>query len=330
MSAEEATTGTQGTITPIAPIAPKLSPTAITRASNVHQFASHGTANQWAFHLHWVALLAIAVALVLRLLLLKRFSNRIWPSDPHDSSFETIAIWGAAFAAIAATATPLADLARHTSLLAHMAQLALVAIICPVLTLVSVPRSLFTYLTRPAHVDVIVRWVSRPLVAACVFNIAIVAWLTVPVVEAQSRSGVFYGIGLALLFLAGMLMWIPPLRYLPGTRQLTLGGRVGYLFLQSVLPNFPALVFIFARRPLYPVFGSRSHLIGISALADQQLAGVVAKAIGILLFWGLAIAILLRAEKAQDSGSDPDPLRWDDVERELERLDRTNRKARPD
>ncbi|MGH9208374.1 MAG: hypothetical protein ACRD1G_17770, partial [Acidimicrobiales bacterium] len=65
-----------------------------------------------------------------------------------------------------------------------------------------------------------------------------------------------------------------------------------------------------------------SPVLGLAPLTDQRLAGALAKLVGIAVLWGAAAAILVRAQRAEEAGMDPDPLGWDDVERELRRLDR--------
>jgi putative membrane protein len=221
---------------------------------------------------------------------------------------------------------PLAELGRRWSLMAHMAQISLLAMVAAPLLLLGTPRWLGERLTRPPSVDAVVRRVSHPAVATVVFNGAILASLLPPVVSAQAANGAVDGLVHVALLAAGLVMWMPALRF-PGTRPLSTAARIGYLCVQAILPSFPALVFIFAAHPLYPTFAHAREALGISAVADQQLAGALAKVFGLGVL-GLAIGVILvRAERAESAGLDPDPLTWDDVERELRRLDRHHRKT---
>jgi cytochrome c oxidase assembly factor CtaG len=118
-------------------------------------------------------------------------------------------------------------------------------------------------------------------------------------------------------------MWIPATRLVPGTRPLSVAARIGYLFAQSVLFNFPALILIFAAHPIYPVYAAHVHAaLGIGARADQQLAGAIGKVVGVGVLIAAVAIILNLGWRAEEAGQDPDPLLWDDVERELRRLER--------
>ena len=198
-------------------------------------------------------------------------------------------------------------------------------LVAPALLLGGVPRWLVDLLTRPAAADAVTRAVTRPVVATLVFNTVVIGSFLPPVMTAVVHSSwAAAGVGIALL-VAGGVMWAPALRVLPGVGQLTRTGRAGYLLVQSILPSFASLVFVFARHPLYGVFRTAPRSIGLTPLVDQQLAGALAKVAGLVVLLGAAGWILLRSHQAEDAGRDPDPLTWDDVERELRRIERRTR-----
>ena len=114
---------------------------------------------------------------------------------------------------------------------------------------------------------------------------------------------------------------------LPGTDRPSALGRAGYLIVQSIVPSFLAIVWIFARHPLYPHFAAARSVFGVSPVLDQQIAGFVAKFATIAVLWTVAFVSLSRAQHAVSTGRDPDPLRWSDVERHLERAERRERRS---
>lgn len=279
----------------------------------------------WQLHpLAWVAVVALGTAYAVAL-------NRLgpencWPAPPASRRQRLCFLGGLTTLAVALT-WPLADLAARWSLLAHMLQMAMLTLVAPPLLLLGIPRWLVAVVTRPAAIDWTARKLTKPVTATIVFNATVIASLLPPVVSAGSRNAAVGGAVHFCLVVAGLVMWTPALRALPGPEQLSTPGRMGYLFVQSLLPNFPALIFIFAKRPLNPVFTTHAHSLGLSALADQQLAGVAAKILGLTILWGTAAAVLVRAQRAEEEGRDPDPLKWDDVERELRRLERRPRRT---
>jgi putative membrane protein len=221
---------------------------------------------------------------------------------------------------------PLADLA-DSSLLARMAQRSLVLLVAPPLLLLGLPRWLIDRLTRPAIVDNVLGILTQPVVATLLFNAAVVASFLPAAINGEARSAaIANGITLGLLVIA-TIMWMPALRTIPGERHLSTGGRAGYLMVQAVLPTFPALVYIFAQHPLYSAYTQAPTTLGLSPLVDQQVAGALAKVAGLGILLGAAGFFLLRWHQAEETGADPDPLLWDDVERELRRVERRSRKT---
>ena len=107
-----------------------------------------------------------------------------------------------------------------------------------------------------------------------------------------------------IVLLAGFVLWAPVLTHLPGTRHLSALARGGYLIVQSIVPSFLSVVWIFARRPLYPAY-SHATVAGMSPVLDQQLAGFAAKLSTIAVLWTVAFIIMSRAKVMDgDRGGD--------------------------
>lgn len=212
---------------------------------------------------------------------------------------------------------PVADLARNDLLLARLFQQLLITLSAAPLLLLSIPRRSIVVLTRPKIIDHLLRRFTRPAPAIVIFTAVVILAMTPAGVVFENSSVLAEQVAHLALLVAGVLAWIPILRIMPGIRQLTTVGRLGYLFVLSLLPNVPAIVLIFARRPLYSVYSHSS--LGIGAVADQQLTGAAAKIISLAVFWGVAIYLLLKADRDEGKGLDPDPITWDDVQRELDR-----------
>lgn len=217
---------------------------------------------------------------------------------------------------------PVADLAAHWTLTGLLFQRLVLTLASAPLLVLCVPTMAWGRLTKPALVDTVVDAVTRPALSIVVFTVIVVGTLTVPAVRAQASSEVARALFDTLLLGAGLVLWVPVLGRVPGARRMSPLGRAAYLVVQSVLPNFPAVIFIFARHPLYSVF-AHSHLaIGLRPLNDQQLSGVVAKVGTLPVLWTVAYISLARAQRADELGLDTDTLTWVDVERQLQRAER--------
>ena len=125
------------------------------------------------------------------------------------------------------------------------------------------------------------------------------------------------------------MLWAPVLTELPGRQPLSAVGRGGYLIVQSIVPSFLSVVWIFAHRPLYSSYDHHARSLGMSPVLDQQLAGFLAKLSTIAVLWTVAFTLMTRAQVTAGTDEDAEPLIWSDVEREIERADRRDQRAPP-
>ncbi len=279
------------------------------------------SAHPWAFHLHipaYLAVVALAAAYVLAVRAVSRSRGR-------QALPTTRQRWylGAALAALVLALTwPVADLAAHWSLTALLTQRLLLILVVAPLLLMAMPAAVLAELTKAPKVDAVLQSVTRPVVAIVVFTA--IAWGTLlsPAVAAQASSSVVRGVFDVALLLGGAVLWGPVLGNIPGASRPQPVGMAAYLFVQSILPGFPSVIFIFARHPLYPAFVDAHRAIGLSAVGDQELAGVVAKVATLPVLWTVAWMALSRAHQADTDGVDPGVLTWADAERHLQRVAR--------
>lgn len=277
-----------------------------------------GAADPLAFSLHpgaWIVVLVMAggYAAVIRTRRYTVTRRQAW------------CFLGALGVLLVALTWPVADLAAHWLLLALVVQRLLLMLAFPPLLISGVPPSLVARLTRPAPADAIARTCSQPVPAVIVVTVVAVGTLTVPAVDAQATSAVVRAVFDLLLIGAGLVLWSPVLHPLPGTGRTSALGQAGYLVVQSILPSFLSIVWIFARHPLYRNYAHPHRVLGLSSVLDQQLSGFAAKLVTIFVLWAVAFVIVTRAERQSEAGEDPEPLTWADVERQLERAARRER-----
>jgi len=295
-----------------------------------------GTGDPLALHPHPFAWLAIAALALSYGLGVRHVASRSGPA-PLPTHRQLWYLVGA-FAALALALTwPLADLAAHWSLSALVVQRLLLTLAAAPLLLLAMPSPLLAMLTRPAPIDACLEVLTRPVVAVATFTVVAVGTLLTPAVAAQASSPWWRALTDVVLLFGGAVLWGPVLRHIPGTHRTVPVGLAAYLFVQSVVPTFPAIIYVFARHPLYDTFASVHQALGISRLVDQQLAGVLAKVATLPVLWSAAWVTMLRAQRLEaagdDGGDDADhedgePLTWAEVERQLERVERAQRKAR--
>lgn len=223
---------------------------------------------------------------------------------------------GAVAAFTAAYWWPLGDLSSHVSLAALVAQRLLVLVAACPLLLTSLPVELVARATRPAPVDAVASACSRPAIAVLLVTVVGSATL-LPGVVAWTLGSTAAATVVAVVNVAlGIVLWLPVLAVVPGARRVGTIGKGVYLLVASLVVTVFSIVWIFARHPMYAAFHHQRLVLGISPLLDQQLAGFVAKLGAYAPMWTIAFVLLGRAG---DGEGDADPLRWVDVERELER-----------
>jgi cytochrome c oxidase assembly factor CtaG len=236
---------------------------------------------------------------------------------------------GAMAVLVVALSWPVADLAAHWSLTALVLQRLALTLAVPPLLLAALPRALVARATRPAVIDAALMSAGRPPVAVGVVTVVFVATLTTGAVDAQSSSALARALLDVAVLGAGAVLWLPVTAPVPGTTRPGALGRAGYLIVQSILPSFLAVVWILARHPLYPAFDHPGSLAGLSPLADQEVAGFLAKLGTIAVLWTVAFVGVTRSERTADGDSEEPPLTWVDVERHLERAERRQRRGTP-
>lgn len=277
------------------------------------------TRSPWTYHPHpatWIFVVALGIAYAVAV------RRAGWGATRRQRMLFALGLVAVAVSG----AWPLADLAATWSLTALVAQRLVLTLAVPPLLILGTPQPIVAAMTRPAPVDAVVRRCSRPVIAIIVVTVVAVGTLTVGAVEWQASSALGRTVLDLVLLGAGVVLWIPVLHHLPGTERPSALGRAGYLIIQSIVPSFLAVVWIFARHPLYPPF-AHTRLFGLDPVTDQQIAGFLAKLGTIAVLWTVAFVVLSRAQRASEQGDDTDPLTWADVERQLERVDRSQRRS---
>ncbi len=265
-----------------------------------------------AFHLHWLAFTCAVLAVVI---------ERSFVTSKHERRVALVAL----VTLLVVVVWPVGDVAATVSLtVATLQRLVIMLLVAPLL-LLSTPTALLVRLTRPRLVDGAVQFLSHPGVAMAFVTVIGTATLTTPVVDWSASSSLARGVVLIAVLVAGVVLWIPGLAIMPGTRRLSPVARAGYIFASSLVVTSLSFVWIFSRHSLYPDLHHQHALLHMTPLLDQQLAGFVAKFACYIPMWAVAFTIFARADET--STTEESPLHWADVERQLLRVDRQRERS---
>jgi cytochrome c oxidase assembly factor CtaG len=234
----------------------------------------------------WEAAPAVLVAALLALILFFQGFFRLRRRGRTDH-----AGWGRAVCFVAgvllltlALVSPLDAIGEEYLLSAHMLQHVLIGDAAPALMLVALrgpllffflPAAALAALARSGVARSFVRFVARPVVALSVWATVIAVWHVPALYDYTLSHQLVHDLEHVSFVVAGLLVWyqlVDPAR----KGVLTRGGRVGFAVLLFAAGQVLSMVLLFSFEPLYPAYAAQpERLLGISALTDQRLAGLV-------------------------------------------------------
>jgi putative membrane protein len=284
-----------------------------------------GIAPSLSFRLHpevfaEIASLAVAYWAALRLL-----GPRYVEPGERPASRAQVACFGLGLVALyAAEGWPLSDLANNYLYSAHMVQHLLFTLAVPPLFLLGTPHWLARTLIRRLGIWPLMKQVTRPLPALVIFNATLVTTHWPSLVDLTLHNQVVHVAMHLVLFTASLIMWWPVLSPLPELKRLSYPAQMLYLFLQTIIPTVPASFLTFASTPLYHFYETVPRVLGISALDDTRISGLIMKlGMGITL-WTIIAVLFFRWASKEERPERPDVLEWQEVERQLNRTESTN------
>ena len=193
---------------------------------------------------------------------------------------------------------PLDNLADEKLLSAHMAQHVLIGDLGPALMVTALrgpllvfflPAPILAPLARNARVRAVFGTLLKPRVAFSLWAANLAIWHVPYIYDLALAHQNLHNFEHACWVFCGFLVWT--LLVDPGShRRLTVGGRVALAASMFAAGMILSDVLIFTFTPLYPFYHGA---YGISALLDQQLAGIV-MTVEQLVTLGICVALLLR------------------------------------
>ncbi len=194
---------------------------------------------------------------------------------------------------------PMHDIAENYLYSVHMFQHMLLSMLIPAAFVLATPRWLFELVIDPS--SRIWRWfrtASKPLIAGVVFNV-LTLWLHWSrVVQISADSGAVHFLFHLMIFVSGLLMWMPVFGPITEWRLQPLGQCI-YLFAMSLVPTIPGGWLVFATGVVYRHYDIPERLWGVDVLADQQAAGAIMKVVGGFVLWAIILVVFTRWAKTE-------------------------------
>jgi len=165
----------------------------------------------------------------------------------------------------------------------HTLQWLLLAQVAPPFLLLGVPASAWP--ADPARGrGAALRAQAGPLPGLLVFNGVLLVTHVPSLTDALMATQMGSFLIDAAWFLSGLALWWPVVAPAPYGR-LSDPGKMGYLFAATIVPTAPAAFLTFAEYPVYRLYELAPRVGDIAARSDQQMAGLLMKAIADPIMW---------------------------------------------
>lgn len=208
----------------------------------------------------------------------------------------TAAFLAACLLVAAVTLSPLATIALHYHLWAHLVQNVALAEWAPALAVLGIPPTLAARLTRAR----LARRLTHPLLTLPIWLAAYGLWHVPPLYDAALRHRALLDLEHATYFAAGCLLWWPVFQAEP--RRLPPGAKSAYLFAAFVFASPLGLLLALLPSPLYGFYEAAPRLWGLDALTDQQIAGVAMAVSEAVVFFGVFAWFFVRFLAEEEAG----------------------------
>ncbi len=241
----------------------------------------------YAWTLHPEALVAVAAVVVAAVAALR-------PARPARWRLASFAAGVALL--LVALVSPLEALSFHL-LTAHLLQNVVLAEWAPALLVLAVPPAVAVRVGRVG----VVRALTRPLVALPLWLLVYFLWHLPPAYDTALRHpDSLLHVEHACYLVAGTVFWWPVFQDEP--HAFADGARGLYVFAAFVLASPIGLLLALLPEPIYDFYDG-SGLWGLSALEDQQIAGVTMASEQSVVFFAVFAFFLLRFMRAEEAAA---------------------------
>jgi cytochrome c oxidase assembly factor CtaG len=247
---------------------------------------------------------------------------RLWRASGRFDG-RAAAAWALGLLAVfAALQSPLDAVAGESLLSAHMLQHGLLMSVAPPLLLLGLYPRLVVPFTRPIvrpllrnrRTHALLRVASMPALALGAWLAVLYAWHVPALYELALRNEMVHVVEHLFFVNVGLLFWLPVIQPVPALVRMNPPAKLAYLAVGQVGTAYLAAALIWGPL-LYPFYDASRALWGLSAAADQRIAGltmmvvdmlVVLSAVGWIVSRALATAER-REHRERASSSKPSP-----------------------
>ncbi len=176
------------------------------------------------------------------------------------------------FLAFMAVASPIHELGEKQFFFVHMLQHILLGDLAPLCMVAGLTGPIL----RPVLAIPVVmrlRFLTHPFVAFPIWAVDLLLWHVPFAYQAALHHSGVHAVQHILFFTCGCLMWAPVLEVLPGPEWFGTGAKLGYIVSVRLVETVLGNVFLWSNGVFYHYYRHAYERWGISAHADQGIAG---------------------------------------------------------
>ena len=174
--------------------------------------------------------------------------------------------------AFIAVASPIHELGEKQFFFVHMLQHVLLGDLAPLCMVAGLTGPLLRpVLALPAVIKL--RFLTHPLVAFPIWAANLLLWHLPFAYQGALHHYAVHAVQHMLFFACGALMWAPVLEVLPGPAWFGTGAKLGYIVAVRLVETVLGNIFVWSGGVFYHYYDHPVERWGISAHADQGIAG---------------------------------------------------------
>ncbi len=214
-----------------------------------------------------------------------------------------------------ALVSPLADLGEEESFAFHMVQHLLLGDVGPLCIVAGLTGPILRPLLSVRAIRAL-RVLGHPLVALPLWTANLLLWHLPSLWESALRHESVHALEHACFFTTGAIMWAAVIEVLPGPEWFGTAAKMGYVAAVRVVSTVLGNVLVWAGTPFYDRYEQAHRPWGLSASADQGIAGGIMMVEGSLVTIGALAWLFLRLgqegelrQRLLEQGLDPRSVR---------------------
>jgi putative membrane protein len=192
-----------------------------------------------------------------------------------------------------ATVSPIDWLGEERLFSFHMLQHVLLGDLAPLCIVAGLTGPMLRPILQFGFVERL-RFLAHPLVALPLWTINLMVWHLPAAYEGALESSGVHALQHLCFFTFGALMWAPVVEVLPGPEWFGTAWKLGYIVVVRLVETVLGNVFLWAGGVFYMTYEDAPRIWGISALADQGIAGGVMMIEGSLVTIGALAWLFLK------------------------------------